>query len=151
VIDSREAGRKLGRDARQSLDLAALTFVHLAQTEQFDDTTVMEHAAMFPAWDINWTGKAGTIMWDEGQLYRSLHEIGPGQNAKPSTTPSLWKRIGNPADEWPEWSAPIGTEDAYKMGDKVSHNGKKWICTAVGGDGVYNIWEPGVYGWSEQP
>ena len=27
---------------------------------------------------------------------------------------------------------------------KVSHNGKHWISNADG-----NVWEPGVYGWTE--
>ena len=30
------------------------------------------------------------------------------------------------------------------MGDKVTHNDKTWIS-----DIDYNIWETGVYGWSE--
>jgi hypothetical protein len=31
------------------------------------------------------------------------------------------------------------------MGAKVSHNGKHWIS-----DVDNNVWEPGVYGWSEE-
>jgi hypothetical protein len=30
-------------------------------------------------------------------------------------------------------------------GDKVSHNEKHWIS-----DVDANVWEPGVYGWTEQ-
>ena len=57
---------------------------------------------------------------------------------------SLWKEIGDPAAEWPEWSQPIGAVDAYALGDKVSHNDKHWISTCDS-----NVWEPGVYGWEE--
>ena len=32
----------------------------------------------------------------------------------------------------------------YMQGDKVTHNGKTWISDIDG-----NVWEPGVYGWSE--
>ncbi len=46
--------------------------------------------------------------------------------------------------EFPEWSQPLGAHDAYNLGDKVSHNGKKWVSTAAN-----NVWEPGVYGWEE--
>ena len=48
------------------------------------------------------------------------------------------------ADEWPEWVQPTGAHDAYAQGAQVSHNGKHWIS---GVDG--NVWEPGVYGWTE--
>lgn len=34
--------------------------------------------------------------------------------------------------------------DAYGKGDKVSHNGKHWQS-----DIDANVYEPGVYGWSE--
>ena len=33
---------------------------------------------------------------------------------------------------------------AYAQGAKVSHNGKHWIS-----DVAANVWEPGVYGWTE--
>lgn len=32
----------------------------------------------------------------------------------------------------------------YANGDKVTHNEKKWVS-----DVDSNVWEPGVYGWSE--
>ena len=51
---------------------------------------------------------------------------------------------GDPAEEWPEWSQPLGAHDAYKTGDKVSHSGKHWTSTVDG-----NVWEPGVYGWTQ--
>ena len=33
-----------------------------------------------------------------------------------------------PVDEYPEYVAPSGAHDAYKIGDKVTYNGKKYIC-----------------------
>jgi hypothetical protein len=127
-------------------DVAALAFVQMAQSDAFDEITILENADMFIVWDEHWTGKAGTIVQDEGQLYKSIHDVGPGQNTKPSQTPSMWTRIGNPAEEWPEWVQPLGAHDAYGIGDKVTHAGKRWVSTANA-----NIWQPGVYGWDEQP
>ena len=146
-----DIGLRMGRAARQGRDVSSIVFAQLAQTEQLDDVTITEHADIFALWDEHWTGKRGTILRDEeGQLYRCLHDVGPGQNANPATdNGSLWQRIGNPADEWPEWVQFLGVGDAYRLGDKVTHNGKRWVCTAVGGDGIFNIWEPGVWGWSE--
>ena len=37
-----------------------------------------------------------------------------------------------------------GAHDAYEKGYKVSHNEKHWISDVDG-----NVWEPGVYGWTQ--
>lgn len=34
--------------------------------------------------------------------------------------------------------------DAYAKGDKVSYGGKHWESTVDN-----NVWQPGVYGWTE--
>lgn len=47
-------------------------------------------------------------------------------------------------EEYPAWVQPTGAHDAYAQGAKVSHNGKKWTS-----DIANNVWEPGVYGWTE--
>ena len=48
-----------------------------------------------------------------------------------------------------EIDTALGREQAastnpYQKGDKVTHNGKTWESTADN-----NVWEPGVYGWTE--
>lgn len=45
---------------------------------------------------------------------------------------------------YPAWVQPSGAHDAYQTGSCVSHNEKKWTSDVDG-----NVWEPGVYGWSE--
>ena len=59
----------------------------------------------------------------------------------PDVTPALWKEVS--VDEFPEWVQPTGVQDAYKLGDKVSHNNLHWIS-----DVDNNVWEPSVFGWS---
>ena len=130
---------------KEAMEVASIVFVQMAQDGTLDDVTVTEHPSLFPTWNEGWTGKAGTILMDEGNLYRSIHDITTtAQNTKPSTTPSMWTRIGDPTEEYPEWIQPIGAHDAYSAGDKVSHNEKKWTSDVDG-----NVWEPGVYGWTE--
>jgi len=141
---SREMGREIGRSVKGSRNVSSLAFVVLAQTGEIDDVTITEHPDLFPVWDEHWTGRAGSIVRDGDALYRSIHDVGAGQNTKPSETPSMWTRIGNPLEEYPEWSQPIGVHDAYDAGDKVTHNGKRWTSDVDG-----NVWEPGVYGWTE--
>jgi len=44
------------------------------------------------------------------------------------------------------WVQPVGSHDAYKVGDIVTHNGSTWQCVAADEHGN-NVWEPGVFGW----
>ena len=130
---------------KELIEVSSLLFVKMAQDNTLDDITISEHPSLFPIWTENWTGKAGDILRDGGQLYRSIHDITDvAQNTTPSTTPSMWTRIGDPTQEYPEWVQPIGAHDAYSNGNKVSHHDKHWISTCDG-----NVWEPGVYGWEE--
>ncbi len=79
-----------------------------------------------------------------GRLYKCLQGHTSGEGWQPDTAPSLWVQIADPAEEWPAWSQPIGAQDAYPLGAKVSHGEKHWLSTADN-----NVWEPGVYGWEE--
>lgn len=44
----------------------------------------------------------------------------------------------------PEWVQPTAAHDAYAKDDEVAHNGKAWKS-----DVDANVWEPGVYGWTQ--
>ena len=129
--------------SKEAQSMAEILFVKMAQESKIDDITISEYPDLFVEWDENWTGKAGTIVRDEGSLYRSIHNVETGQNTKPSQTPAMWTKIGDPTEEWPEWIQPIGAHDAYDNKAKVTHNGKQWTS-----DTESNVWEPGVYGWS---
>lgn len=48
-----------------------------------------------------------------------------------------------PEDEYPEYVQPTGAHDAYHKGDKVTWNGKKYICIAP--DGAACVWNPDAY------
>lgn len=78
-------------------------------------------------------------------LYKCLNAHTSQASWTPTDAPSLWVRIDNPAEEWPEWRQPTGSTDAYAKGAKVSHNSKHWVSNTEN-----NVWEPGVYGWDEQ-
>lgn len=51
-----------------------------------------------------------------------------------------------PVDEYPEYVQPTGAHDAYKIGDKITYNGKKYVCKL---DNC--VWNPDEYpsGWEE--
>lgn len=48
-----------------------------------------------------------------------------------------------PSDEWPEYIQPTGAHDAYFSGDKVTWNGKHYICIAPSGAAC--VWNPDAY------
>ena len=120
----------------------SIAFVTLAEAGSIDDVTAGEHADLFTPWASPVTYKAGDIRRYDGQLYRCVQAHTSQADWTPDTAVSLWAKIADPADEWPEWSQPVGAHDAYQTGDKVSHNGQHWTSTVDG-----NVWEPGVYGW----
>lgn len=125
-------------------EVASLAFVMLAESEAFDDTTLTEHAEQFSEWASAASYKEKSICKYDGALYRCLQMHTSQEDWTPDKAASLWKKVGDPSEEWPAWSQPLGATDAYQTGDKVSHNGKRWTSTAQN-----NVWEPGVYGWEE--
>lgn len=95
----------------------------------------------------------GMLVRDEdGVLYRSItgtQERPTELLYHPKYVPTLLEKVEEggeeaPSEEYPEWVRPTGAHDAYAQGAKVSHNGKKWTSNVEN-----NVWEPGVYGWTE--
>lgn len=123
---------------------ASIVFVALAEAGQIDTTTAAEHAAQFGEWAYPVAYKVGAIRLYEGRLYQCVQAHTSQEDWTPPAAASLWAEIADPAEEWPKWAQPIGAHDAYNAGDKVSHSDKKWTSDLDG-----NVWEPGVYGWTE--
>lgn len=124
---------------------AAITFVTLAENGSIDEVTAGEHASAFAEWQVGVKYKVGNIRrFGEGLLYRCLTEHTSQADWTPDVSPSLWVRIADPAEEWPDWSQPVGADDSYSIGAKVTHSEKHWKSTVDN-----NVWEPGVYGWEE--
>lgn len=51
-----------------------------------------------------------------------------------------------PSEEYPAYVQPTGAHDAYNTGDKITYNGKKYVCQM---DGC--VWTPDAYpgAWQE--
>lgn len=98
---------------------------------------------------------------DDGVLYRSITGTVDRPTEllyHPKEVPAMMEKIEPelpdvppeeggeeiPSEEYPEWVQPTGAHDAYAQGAKVRHNGKKWTS-----DISANVYEPGVYGWTE--
>lgn len=100
--------------------------------------------ALHPEWVAGVSYSAGTRVRRNGTLYTVLQAHTSQADWNPKAAPSLFAEVLIPdPNVVPEWKQPDST-NPYQPGDKVTHNGKTWECTAPN-----NVWEPGVYGWME--
>ena len=144
LLESRRAVEQ-AQARQQSIEAAtAIAFVTLAESGSIDDVTAVEHTSLFSPWAASVTYKVGDIREHEGNLYRCVQAHTSQADWTPDLSASLWSKIGDPTEEYPEWVQPIGAHDAYGEGDKVSYKEKHYISTVAN-----NVWEPGVYGWEE--
>ena len=107
-----------------------------------DDETALTGKELYPVWSENISVSVNDRYQYNDKLYKCVQAHTTQADWTPDKTPALWVEIS--LDEFPEWRQPAGAHDAYAKGDRVKHNGKKWESTADS-----NVWEPGVYGWSE--
>lgn len=139
------ASPEAAQASRAANEAAEIVFVTLAEDGSIDATTAAEHAELFPAWAYPVAYTTGQIRrYSDGKLYKCLQEHTSQETWTPDAAGSLWVCVADPAEEWPAWSQPVASTDAYAAGAKVSHGGKHWTS-----DVDNNVWEPGVYGWSE--
>jgi hypothetical protein len=129
---------------------AAATFI----ADGFTDEQAMQVPVLYAEWRPEVKYPAGKRLTygvngvGDPQLYLVLQEHTSAAEHMPDKAVSLYKPIGLTEDGIPEWAQPYGESDAYEIGDVVYHNGVKWECTEGDANGK-NIWEPGVYGWTE--
>ena len=121
-----------------------ITFVTMAEAGSIDAVTAAEHSDLFQEWEYPIAYTVGQIRRYKEVLYKCVQAHTSQADWTPDTAASLWSKTSDPAEEWPEWSQPVGAHDAYEKDAKVSHNGKHWKS-----DVASNVWEPGVYGWTE--
>jgi len=109
-----------------------------------DDEQAESVAILFEEWQTDTDYAVGDRRQFGGLLYRCIQAHHSQDDWTPDKTPALWVRTWT--DPFPEWVQPTGAHDAYNKGDKVSHNEKHWESEIDA-----NVYEPGVYGWSEVP
>ena len=107
-----------------------------------DDQTALAGIELYPKWAVGLAVAKDSRYQFNGKLYKAVQAHTTQADWTPDVTPALWVIVS--LKEWPEWVQPAGSHDAYAKGAKVTHSGKKWTS-----DVDANVWEPGVYGWSE--
>lgn len=113
-----------------------------AETLTDDDAA---HAPMlFERWQTDTAYEIGKRVCYNDKLYKVLQAHTSHEAYPPDITVSLYAEVLIPDPSViPEWVQPQST-NPYMLGDKVRHNGKVWVSTID-----YNVYEPGVYGWTE--
>lgn len=108
--------------------------------ESLSDADAFGAPELFPKWEPDKDYTKGARTRDEEELYSLIPEKHHSQSDwPPHLIPAIWKRIDDPAIEFPDWVQPTGATDAYPMGAKVSHNNKHWISRIDA-----NVYEPGA-------
>ena len=106
-----------------------------------NDEDALEMTELFPMWRIKTYALGDRVQYDD-KLYECVQAHTSQETWAPDITPALWKRVM--IEEYPEWVQPTGAQDAYRIGAKVSYDNKHWINEID-----YNIYAPGVSGWSQ--
>lgn len=127
------------RELRKILEKA------MTDAQSLTDAEAITATCLHPKWSgdgVQYT--AGQRVQDDGILYTVLQAHTSQPDWKPAAAPSLFAKVLIPDQTAiPEWEQPEST-NPYSKGDKVKHNGKTWASDIDG-----NVWEPGVYGWTE--
>ena len=128
-----------------SEEVTALLIKQQINTITVDDQTALRMVEFYPEWAAGVAYTAEYKVQRSGKLWRCLQDHTSQDGWEPESAPSLWAKVLI-QDETvvPEWEQPDST-NSYSAGDKVIHNGKTWVS-----DIDNNVWEPGVYGWTEQ-
>ena len=111
----------------------------------FDDETAVTNKDLF----INWSGNGvsyttGDKVFYNDKLYKVLQNHTSQEDWNPADAPSLFAEVLIPDEDIiPDWIQPDST-NPYMTGDKVKHNNLIWQSEIDN-----NVWEPGVYGWTQ--
>ena len=126
-------------------ELRALIEKAMTETASLTEAEAVAATCLYPKWNGNSIAYVkGQRVQDDGVLYTVLQAHTSQPDWKPTAAPSLFAKVLIPDPTViPEWEQPEST-NPYAKGDKVTHNGKTWVSDIDG-----NVWEPGVYGWTE--
>lgn len=112
---------------------------------QLTDKQAREVATVYPRWEPGVDYAQGDYLThreDENGdplLYKVAQTHTSAEEWAPADTPALYTCISLSDSGWPIWAPPTGAQDAYNIGDIVSHNGTQYQSKIDG-----NSTEPGT-------
>lgn len=112
--------------------------------QSLTDEEAEQAAMLYDEWQPGAEYAAGYKVRFCGIAYKCLMDHTALETWNPADSPSLWAKVlTSDSGAVLPWEQPNST-NPYAKGDKVIHGGKTWVSDIDG-----NVWEPGVYGWSE--
>ena len=112
--------------------------------QSLPDADALEAVTLYQKWQDGALYIAGDRLRHNGVLYTVLQNHRAQTNWTPDVATSLFAKVLiSEEGEIPKWEQP-GSTNPYSKGDKVRHLGSVWVS-----DLSNNVWEPGVYGWTE--
>lgn len=111
---------------------------------ELSDEDALAVAALYPTWasKIGEQVNTGERYWYDEKLYKVIQSHTAQDDWTPDTAVSLFTEVT--IEEWPEWVAPTGAQDAYMIGDKVTFEGNHYVSLIDN-----NVWSPAALpsGW----
>ena len=130
-------------DTASAIEVLAAIFTSSPEMmQEIPDETLSRMAEYMQPWAPGEQYEVGDLREYNEFPYRCLQAHAAQEQWNPVDAPSLWAKVLRSPDI-PEWEQPSST-NPYMKGDKVKHNGKIWESNVDN-----NVWEPGVYGWTE--
>lgn len=133
-----------GEKAAKSVGIVAkVTMKDAILAEELTDEEMKEIAQVYPEWEVGVAYEVDDIVSYQNKLYKVIQAHTSQADWPPDQVASLFTNI-MPEGVIAEWIQPRGAHDAYSEGAQVIHNDSLWTS-----DINDNVWEPGVYGWTE--
>ncbi len=111
-------------------------------TKDFTDEQAVANKELYPDWKSGVELSVGEVVLYADELYRVIQAHTSQADWTPDVAFPLFVKIS--VEDFPQWKQPTGAHDAYNTGDKVTYDDKHWQSEVDA-----NIWQPGVYGWTE--
>lgn len=126
------------REAAQAVSdrLARKEAQRLIVEEEATEEEATMIAPLFDPWAVDESYSTGDIREEGGVIYTCVQAHTSQADWAPSATPALWTAYRAPGSVTP-WVQPAGAHDAYREGERVSHNGRVWRSLVAN-----NVWEP---------
>ena len=129
-------------DAAQTA--AKVTVADKLLADELSDEDVVAVTPLFDPWATATAYSIGDIVVFDGDPYKVVQAHTSRADWTPDVVPALFTPLRQTAGANPDpWVQPVGAQDAYQIGDRVTHNGQTWESTAAN-----NVWAPGVFGWT---
>ena len=144
LSDSKKLARKELEDKKKAEEMLENLKTKELLDGLSDDNAVLV-MALFPVWETKTKYKTGDRIRYEDGFYKVLQNHTSQDDWLPTTASSLYVMISDPSEEYPEFKQPTGAHDVYMTGDKVTFEGKHYIClkdnTAHSPKDLPNAWK----------